>query len=163
MINLSALFLSLKRLSEILPPDTFLYAGDALNVSGVRDDNMQRLRLLMAVEAAAIDWLNEASIPTLGERLINDSLAPGDFFTHYGAFHGKGILKAINCYSAGKPVIADARLKADLKPFVSGGSLVLQAHPENYTTTSTAGELSGKKRLFVVGRITNAEFSLATR
>jgi hypothetical protein len=158
LTNVSALFLSLKRLSEILPPDAFLYAGDASHVSAVRTESTQRVRLVMAVESAAIDWLNKAGIPTLGERLINDSIAPGDFFTHYGCFQGKGILKANNCYSAGKPIVAEARLKADLDPFVSGASLVLQAHPENYTTSSTAGELSGKQRLFLVGRITNGEF-----
>jgi hypothetical protein len=68
--NVSALFLSLKRLSEILPPDAFLFAGDALHFSAMRTDNMQHLRLLTALESAAIDWLNKAAVPTLGERLI---------------------------------------------------------------------------------------------
>lgn len=156
--NLSALFLSLKRLSEILPPEPFFYAGDASQTSAVRTDNMERLRLMTALETAMIDWLNESETPTLGERLLSNSVAPGNFFTHYGPFHGKGILAAANCYSIGKPIVAEARLKADLGAFVSGASLTVQVHPENYTTTSTAGELSGKKRLFLVGRITDAEF-----
>ena len=84
--NLSALYLSLKRLSEILPAETFLYAGDAPQVSAVQTDNMHRLRLMTAVEAAMIDWLNDSATPTFGERLITNSVTPGAFFTHYGPF-----------------------------------------------------------------------------
>ncbi len=112
--NLSALYLSLKRLSEILPSEAFLYAGEASQVSAVRTDNMQRLCLMTALERAVIDWLNESSPPTLGERLITNSIAPGNFFTHYGPFQGKGILAAAKVYAFGQPIVSETRLKANL-------------------------------------------------
>jgi hypothetical protein len=108
---------------------------------------------LTAVETAAIDWLNSSNIATLGERLITNSIAQGAFFTHYGCFSGKGILTAANNYSRGKPLQSEARLRADLGSFINGASLTVQVHPENYTCTSAAGEFSGKKRLFMIGRL----------
>src|SRR5205807_2828664 len=93
--------------------DSKSHRCDALvdtQVSTVRTDDMQHLRLMTTVETAMIDWLNKSGTPTLGERLISHSLDPGDFFTHYGSFYGKGVLAAANCYALGKP-LPEARLK----------------------------------------------------
>jgi hypothetical protein len=148
----------LKRLSEVLSAAAFLYAGDASVMSTVRTENMQRLRLMTAIETATIKWLNDAQLQTLGQTLLTKSIAIGDFFTYFGPVSGKGVPTAATQYSLRKPIKAEPRLKIDLSPFAEGASMTIQVHPENYTASSSAGEMSGKKRLFLVGRITEAEF-----
>lgn len=156
-VNLSALFLSLKRLSEVLPPHVFFSAGGSQHIAQVSNDEMRRLRLRIGIESASIEWLNESDIQTLGEQLVSHSLAEGSFFTHYGPFFGKDILAAVSRYHLGKPLKVEAQIRVKLDAFVEGASLTIQVHPENYTTSSTAGELAGKKRLFVVGRVTDTQ------
>jgi hypothetical protein len=156
--NVSALFISLKRLSEVLPLRSFSFAGGVTSIANVRDAGDRYIRLMLSIETAAIEWLNHAKIPTLGQLLLSASIGPGDFFTHYGLFYGKGILNAAARYADGKSLAIEPQLRADLSAFVSDASLVLQAHPENFTCASAPGELSGKNRLFVVGRITDGDF-----
>jgi len=118
---------------------------------------MQRLRLISAIERALVTWLNDANLPTIGELLITKSLKVGDFFTYLGRASGKGTLAAANQYSLGKPISSEPRLKIDLSSLADCTSMILQVHPENYIASSSAGELSGNKRLFMVGRVTDAE------
>ena len=155
--NISALFISLKRLSEVLPLRSFSFAGGATSIANVRDGSGRYLGLMVSIETATIEWLNKAKIPTLDQRLLTDSIANGDFFTHYGRCRGKGITSAATRYAEGKPLTTEPLLKVDLGSFRKNASLMLQAHPENYTSGSTPGELARQNELFVVGRITKAD------
>jgi hypothetical protein len=157
MLNISALFLSQKRLDEVLsreshaPPYRHFILGDRKN------SGLERRVVLTAYEDAAIAWLTEVGLPTLGQLVVEERLTQGVFFTHIGPFFGKGVLDASARFQSGRPVRKEAVLWTKLDGFREDLTLTVQAHPENYTTMSAPGELSGKKRLFLVGRLTDCE------
>ena len=154
MSTLSAYFLSLKRLSEILPVEMFIDSDGAATVSAVADTHMGRLRLITNIESTMEDWLTSRCLPTLGELIAKDELKVGTFFTHYGPFYGKDIGNAALRYHEGKALKNMPMVRAKLTSFPPYAWLEIQAHPENYTTTSAVVEMSGLKRLFVVARVT---------
>lgn len=157
VLNLSALFLSQKRLSEVLTPGALPYAATIFRFADRKGDGMLRRQVLTAYERAALDWLTSAQLPTLGELLMNGEFAPGQFFTHIGPFFGRNTQAADRRYEEGKPLKKEAVLWTKLDAFEDGRTLTVQAHPENYTTKSASGEMAGKKRLFMVGRLTETD------
>ena len=74
MPTLSAYFLSLKRLSEILPGSAMTHAGSAVSLAEVPTAAMQRLHLLSAVESALERWLIASKVPPLAELMLTRTL-----------------------------------------------------------------------------------------
>ena len=101
-------------------------------------------------------------MPTLGQIVAESRLSQGTFFTHIGAFFGRDILDAATRFHKGQALRKEAVLWTKLDGFRQGATLTVQVHPENYTTSSAAEEMSGKKQLFLVGRLTECE-TLAMR
>jgi hypothetical protein len=153
VINLSALYLSLKRLAEVLP----LPQGDNdfAEIGAVPTESLQRIRLVSFLEERLLWWLDQAKLPTLGEKLVSGSLAQGDMFTYLGAVWGKGMTAAVMRLQDDKPLKIIPRLRIKLDPFIPGASLEMLLDPRNYTSASAADELSGQKRLFIVARLTD--------
>ena len=153
MPTFSPYFLSLTRLAEILPPESFLDLGRYGNVASIPTNALQVVRLMSSLGTAIETWLVEKNLPTIGELLATRNVASGQFFTHYGPFFGRGVIDASIRFQTQKPVKTTPLLRADLSNFLDGLWLEMQAHPENYTTVSAVGEMSGGKRLFVIARI----------
>ncbi len=158
MSTLSALYLSLKRLSEILDPNVFkeVYGIDAM--AHVPTADLRRIRVISNIEAVTEQWLARSSPLTLGQLIATDKLTTGSFFTHYGTFFGRNILDASSRYSQGKEITRTPIIWTKLDSFHPQGKLELQVHPENYTTASAPGEMSGKKSLFLLARLTELSF-----
>ncbi len=157
MLNLSTLFLSQKRLDEVLNREVLSPAARYFTLGNPQNSGLERRAVITAYEDAAIAWLTSARLPTLGELLARGHLTQGSFFTHIGDFNGRGILDAAGRFRSGRPINREAVLWTKLDAFCEGLTLTAQAHPENYTTTSAPGEMSGKKRLFLVGRLTECD------
>jgi hypothetical protein len=157
MLNISALYLSQKRLNEVLNRETLPAVARLFSLSSPENSGLQRTVILGAYEDAVLVWLSSANFPSLGQIVAENRVTQGDFFTHLGAFSGSGILEGADRLYRGLPLRKEALLRAKLDNFRDGLTLTVQAHPENYTTTSASGEMSGKKRLFLVGRITDCE------
>jgi hypothetical protein len=157
MLNISALFLSQKRLNEVLDRATLPVTARLFSLSARENAGLHRTAILGAYEDAVLAWLSSAKFPTLGQLVAENRIAHGTFFTHLGAMSGSGILEGWDRYFRGLPLRKEARIQAKLDNFKTGLSLTVQAHPENYTSASAPGEMSGKKRLFLVGRITDCE------
>jgi hypothetical protein len=119
-----------------------------------RNSGLERTAVITAYEDAALAWLTSASLPTLGELVAGDRLTQGTFFIHIGAFNGRGILDAATRFRSGRSIEKEAVLWTKLDTFREGLTLTTQAHPENYTTSSAPDEMSGRKRLFLTGRLT---------
>ena len=152
-MNLSALYLSLKRLSEILDGSTFVIDKEVGAIRKVASHGFGRVGLVYALETTVLEWLSKVNPPTLGELLATSTVKAGTIFTHYGAFFGKGIIEATVQYDGGKPLKSKPYLWAKLDSFIPGATLHVQAHPENFTSNSAPEELSGQKRLFLLARI----------
>jgi hypothetical protein len=118
---------------------------------------LERTAIIGAYEDAALDWLTKAKLPTLGEIVAENRLSQGAFFTHIGAFNGKGISEAPGRFRKGLPLKKEPVMWTKLDSFREGLTLTVQAHPENYTSNSSSVEMSGKKRLFLVGRLAECE------
>lgn len=157
VLNISAYFVSQKRLNEVIPPETLAPAARYFDISESHNRGLSRTSVIAAYESAAIAWLSARKFPSLGQLLIEQNITSGAFFTHDGPFFGKDIeAAALECASNGftskKPMLWT---KLDL--FKEGLKLTVQAHPDNYTTNSAAGEMAGKKHLFLAGRITEID------
>jgi hypothetical protein len=157
MLNISAMYLSQKRLNEVLDREILPVAARLFGLSSPQNSGLQRTAILGAYEDAVLVWLSSANFPSLGQLVAENRVTQGAFFTHLGAFSGSGILEGADRQFRGLPLRKEPLLRAKLDNFRAGLSLTVQAHPENYTTASAPGEMSGKKRLFLVGRITRCE------
>lgn len=157
MINFSALYLSFKRLGEVVSLPYQLGRDQAPAVGDVTTAGLQRARLVNAVEEEIIRWLREANLPSLGELIVREELTEGVMFTHLGPFWGRAMMDAATRYEDRKPVKTEPRLRAKLGDLSPGATLDMFIHPENFTSVSSSVELSGQKRLFVVARLTEAD------
>ena len=156
MVNLSALYLSLKRLSEILDGRALPINSDIGAVRQVTSDGLVRTALVYALETAALAWLRKENPLSLGELLCCGSVRPGSLFTHVAAFYGKGIAEATAKYDDRKSLKSVPYLWTKLDTFVPSATLHVQVHPENLTSSSAPGELAGRKRLFLFARMVEA-------
>jgi len=118
---------------------------------------LERTAIVGAYEDAALQWLTSAKLPTLGELVAEDRLTQGTFFTHIGVFNGRGISEAAGRFRRGQSVDKEAVLWTKLDTLREGLTLTVQVHPQNYTSNSASVEMSGKKRLFLVGRLTECD------
>lgn len=152
MVNISALYTSIKRISEIVPlPLSGLELGDGLPAF-----DHGRLRLIAAAEQGLASWLSRTPVPTLGELVATSKLAEGEFFTHYGPWIGKGVAAAGHRFSQGKTVKALPIVYAKLDGLSEGLRMQIPLHPSNFTTRSSWDGLSRQNRLLVLGRVTKA-------
>ncbi|MCD4784879.1 MAG: hypothetical protein K8T10_13775 [Candidatus Eremiobacteraeota bacterium] len=101
----------------------------------------------------------EKEVKPIAELILRNQLRPGIFFTHNGAFFCKGLSKFSNGYPEIIPPDKMPRIR--LKLSISGldYALYLPYHPSHLTSASARSELSGKKRLFVLGLVTNIDES----
>jgi hypothetical protein len=153
-VNFSALYLSLKRLGEVVDRHSLDPSAGVAAIAFVPTDRLQRAAVAWALEEATLKWLSSACLPTLGELIVTGKLDNGTFFTHYGPFYGKGILDSAARFSEGKPPKAIPELRARLESFSPKLTLKIQVHPQNYASASSAGDLSGRNSLFIVARLT---------
>ena len=73
MVSLSALYLSLKRLSEILDGRTFQVGPEVGAVRQVASHGFVRASLVHALEPAAVDWLQRAARCAASQRTQSPS------------------------------------------------------------------------------------------
>lgn len=156
MINFSSLFLSLKRLGEVVTLPDVAGAEEAPALAQISTSALGRARVVNMVENEILRWLPRANLPTLGELMAREQLSGGKLFTYLGPVWGKGSTAAVLQMQQNRPVTNEPRLRIKLDDFALGATLDMFVHPQNYTSTSAAGELSGQRRLFVIARITDA-------
>ena len=152
--NFTALYLSLQRLGEVVDLHSIYGADAAVAMALVPNDRSERATIIDDLTKATLKWLNKASVPTLDEVIAAGKLANGTFFTHEGAFYGKGIGESANRFREGKPLKVTPTLHTKLKGLARKTILKVQVHPRNYTGDSAIDDLSGLKRLFLVARLT---------
>lgn len=157
MLNISAYYLSQKRLNEVLPSESLPGAARFFGISDPGNAGLTRTAVISAYENSAIAWLCDRKFPSLGQLIAENRIAAGTFFTHDGPFYGREIEDSAiqfeeKGFTSKKPLIW-----AKLDALKDGLTLTVQAHPENYTTKSAPGEMAGRKHLFLTGRITEFE------
>jgi hypothetical protein len=99
-----------------------------------------------AIQEAFVSWLQRSNVEPLGKLLVTQSVREGDLFTHHDQFFFNWSRKKQDSI---KPVGSYAKLdhfESDLK-------LRFEFHTEHLTSQSARGQLSGSRRLFMLGSI----------
>jgi len=157
-MNLSSYYLSPKRVLEIVDQsDLLLRLKHAETFSQVGGDNLGRIAILNALEESLLRLMEDAKPPSIGEMLLQKHIEIGRVFTHRDDFYCKGITNAVVRIANGLPLRSLPYLYSKLDEYEDGLQLRVEIHPHDLTTASSAGSLSGRKNLFLLGRITAVE------
>ena len=145
--DLTCWYLNARRIVEL--------AGDFLP-SGqyAGDDHFSKLRRLSELKKALINWMKAAGPPPLEILLASGTLAAGSLFTHHSNYYFKGLRKSYEERMNGKgvePAIAYSKLGEWKK----GDRVTFDFHYEHLTSTSSWTELSGHRRKFALGLVTD--------
>jgi len=151
--DLTCWYLNARRVIELVGVDSV-----APNLKGISticeiDDQLRKIYVRAALKDAITTWLHENNPPTLGQLLITDTLRPNLIFTHYSHYYCKGLSKAELASKDGSSIpMAEAYSKLD--EFRDGMKVSFRFSPEHLTSDSSWTELSGQRRLLILGMAT---------
>lgn len=118
------------------------------------DDQLRKLATFRALKEALANWIGTAKPEPLGVMLAKGAPQVGRVFTCHSNFFFSGLGKVADALRKGKePALAQAYTKLD--DWQAGGRLKFAFHYEHLTSNSSWSELSGQKRAFVLGLITD--------
>jgi hypothetical protein len=145
--DLTCWYLNVRRVMELIgdPPH---------RASTSPEDPLAKQRMLSILKADLLAWLKVHKLPSFAQLLLNPPVAEGMLFTHLSAFYIRGLSNWRVNKLPRQGTLPEAYSKAD--EIVPGGRLRVRFHPEHLCSASSWSELSGKKRLFVLGAIDQA-------
>lgn len=149
--DLTCWYLNSRRVLEVAGQNAVY---DRLAAVAGLDGQLKRNAELQILKNAVTDWLRTTNPPPLGKLIVEENLEAGCFFTHYSNFFFKGLPQVHDAIEKGKkPPMAQGYSK--IKNWCSDGRIEFDFHHEHLTSNSAWVELSGQKRLFVLGLITD--------
>ncbi|MCU1302007.1 MAG: hypothetical protein JWQ87_2291 [Candidatus Sulfotelmatobacter sp.] len=122
---------------------------------GEIDDPLRKTALLVALKDSLEQWLHQNNPPTLGQLLIQGSLRPNALFTHYSNYFCKGSGQATEALRKGKPIISQLEAYSKLDEYRPGQRVTFRFHHEHLTSNSAWTELTGQRRLLILGAATS--------
>ena len=145
--DLTCWYLNARRIVEltgvVLP-----YSHDHAN-----DDSADFAKLRNLKEAVVAWMATNAPLP-LEVQLTKDKCRTGSLFTHHSNFYFKGLSKVAEARRKGKPV-NPAQAYSRLDEWQSGARVLFEFHDDHLTSNSSWSELTGQKRAFVLGLVTD--------
>jgi hypothetical protein len=120
------------------------------------DDQFVRTAQLIQLKSAVVAWMEANGPRPLEVLLAEGALTPGVVFTHHSNFFFSGLSKVDEARRNGKPV-KQATSYGKLDEWQSGGRLEFEFNDEHLTSASSWHELSGQKRKFVLGVVTDIQ------
>ncbi|MDP3852596.1 hypothetical protein [Phenylobacterium sp.] len=153
--DLTCWYLNSRRVIELVGAEQMTPQLQQLASIGNYDDHWRTLAALGFLKDQLTDWVRRANPPTLGQLIARGQLGENRIFTHFSNYYFKGLPKvsaALNKHAATVPM-AEAYSKLD--DVREGLRISFNFHHEHLTSTSSWVELSGQKRVLVVG-VTNA-------
>ena len=146
--DLTCWYLNARRISE-LTGISALVPNEA-----VTSDQLRRLAELNALRRGIIGWIQATKPEPLGKLIVEGKLTEGTVFTHNSNFFFKGLSAASKMIQRGAPLTTLPQGHAKLGDWIAGAKLNFDFHPEHLTSNSSWIELSGQKRMFVLGVVT---------
>jgi hypothetical protein len=110
----------------------------------------------MQMKNAVVEWMRANSPSPLEVLLAEQKLKSGALFTHHSNFFFPGFSKVAEARRKNKPV-KPAIAYSKLGKWRPGGKLEFEFHHEHLTSNSSWSELSGQKRSFVLGVVTDLQ------
>jgi hypothetical protein len=151
--DLTCWYLNARRVIELIRVNSI--SADLQNIASLDaiDDAMRKNVTLSILKDGVTRWLRATNPPTLGQLLISNELRPGSLFTFYTNYFFKGLSKVSEALRKGKTTIPMAEGYAKLDEFRANGRIQFQFSHEHLTSSSAWGELSGQKRLLLLGAV----------
>ena len=143
--DLTCWYLNARRIAELVGVD--IVAGNRVATS----DQMQRLAELDALRRSAVQWIAANAPQPVEKLIIEETLCEGSIITLHSNFFFKGLSK----FDANGPKTAALpSAYARLDNIRVGFKLTFDFHPEHLTSYSSWSELSGQRRKFLLGVVT---------
>lgn len=158
--DLTCWYLNVRRVIELLGVSNVVSdLKQVASLSGL-DDGFVRTATTSALKDYITAWLRQVKPPTLGQLLLTGGPQPGTLFTHYDRYFCKGLREISEAVRKGLHPIPLAEAYAKLDTFVPGLKVSFRFHHEHLTSNSSWSELSGQRRLMVLGAATNVGASV---
>lgn len=151
--ELTCWYINIRRVLELIGAESVASDLRKLESLSQLGDATRQIGLLVTLKNRLTEWLHEHNPPTLGQLLVEERLKPGVLFTHYDRYFCKGLRQVSDAIEKGRrPPAAEAYAKLD--SFEKDLVLAFRFHHEHLTSNSAWSELSGQRRLMVVGAAT---------
>jgi len=153
--DLTCWYLNVRRVIELLGASNVVPdLKEVVSLAGL-GEGLQRTVTTSALKDRITAWLRQVNPPTLGQLLLEGELRPGTLFTHYDRYFCKGLSQVSEAIQKGRHPVPLAEAYAKLDTFVPGLKLSFRFHHEHLTSNSSWSELSGQRRLMVLGAATS--------
>lgn len=150
--DLTCWYLNSRRIMELVGTDIVSRRIRRFDNSNDPEGFLRNIAKQVALKEAITEWLLLNKPPTLGQLVVKNSIKPGLLFTHYTNYYCKGLGKVREALSKGKePPYAEIYSKLD--NLNSKARLSCKYHHEHLTSNSSWSELTGQKRLMLIGLI----------
>lgn len=123
---------------------------------GIREVHLTQLAELAQLKECVVAWMRANNPLPLEIQLSNGPPAIGAIFTHHSNFFFSGLSKVAEARRKNKP-IKPATTYSKLDEWQTGGRIAFEFHDEHLTSNSSWSELSGQKRSFVLGVVTDVQ------
>ena len=143
--RVTGLYIHVQRLTELLdrmPPSHLATSGDAI----------QKGLFFGRVTDSVVEWLQDHTIPTLGQLVLEDKLAPGTLFTHFGTFRCRGMGAYLEGQRRDLP-----EMYLDLDSVAARLKVTARIDPAHTTSTSAAGEFRNQQRFFLLALVSRRD------
>jgi hypothetical protein len=151
--DLTCWYLNTRRVMELLGLDTL--ASGLRQVSSITEisDFMAANTVSVLLKNAVTQWLRATNPPTLGQPIITETLSTFSMFTHYSNYFFRGLSEIHAALENGKTTVPMAEAYSKLDEFRQGQRLSFNFHHEHLVSKSAWDELSGQRRLLVLGAV----------
>ncbi len=120
--------------------------------SEIGEDFVRRATIEVILKGEIVAWLSSNEVETIGQQLISGSIRPGNLFTLFQDFYGRGL--SYRSLESGRRKAAQvAELYAKLDTYGFPGIIHIPFSVEHLRTNTAFSRLSGHTRLFVFGYI----------
>ena len=153
--DLTCWYLNQRRVIKLLSALNLAADIKAIIASTSSGSALQQNMVLSLLEDRLTDWLHAANPPTLGQLIVTGKLQLGTVFTHYTNYYCKGLPQVMKALRTDSSPVPMAEAYAKLDGFQPGQKISFRFHHDHLTSNSSWAELSGKRRLLVLGAATS--------
>ena len=154
--DLTCWYLNQRRVLELLGALNLAADIKAVIAPTSSGDALQQNMVLSLLKDRLTEWLRAAKPPTLGQLIVTGKLQHGAFFTRYTNYYCKGLSQVMKALQTGSSPVPMAEAYAKLDGFQPGQKISFRFNHDHLTSTSSWSELSGQRRLLVLGAATSS-------
>lgn len=152
--DLTCWYLNVRRVIELVGAGELLPQIGRIDTLAQVDDATRKSIVLGILKQSLTAWMHGANVPTLGQLLVQGKLTAGAMFTHYDRYFCKGLRETYAALEKRRTSVPPAKAYAKLDSFQQDLRLSFRFRHDHLTSNSSWSELSGQRRLLVLGMVT---------